>query len=165
MDDVIKKLKALDDRYPWCSDIEDIEIIVISAEGVYESYSELADPISGPYILSEEDYNNLINVAHESDLDDMDFDPEEAPEMFNAGCEPGVSYFKWSESLPGDDDFHEWDEIFSEYADMLIENSDPTPWGDVAENYAQELYEAVNYAKQGYTGWHEVPDEERPSGS
>ena len=76
-----------------------------------------------------------------------------------------MSYFKWSESLPGDDDFHEWDEIFSEYADMLIENSDPTPWGDVAENYAQELYEAVNYAKQGYTGWHEVPDEERLSGS
>ncbi|MGD9249974.1 MAG: hypothetical protein PVG19_02060 [Desulfobacterales bacterium] len=165
MRDPIDELKALDDRYPWCSDFDDIEIIVISAEGLYENYSEHADPIVGPYVLSDEDYNSLINVSDESELEDMDFDPEEAPEMFTAGCEPGVSYFKWGESLPGDDDFHEWDEIFSAYADMLIKNSDPTPWEEVAEDYAQELYEAVNHARQGYTGWHEVPEEERPLSS
>ena len=115
MDDVIKKLKALDDRYPWCNDFENIEIIVISAEGVYENYSEHADPINGPYVLSDDDHNSLTNVSDESDLEDTDFDPEEAPEMFNVGCEPGLSYFKWSESLPGDADFHEWDEIFAEF--------------------------------------------------
>ena len=161
MDDIINKLKSLDDRYPWCNDFEEIEIIVISAEGVYENYSGHADPIMGPYVLSDEDYDSLTNVSDEADLEDMDFDPEEAPEMFNAGCVPGVSYFTWSESLPEKDDFREWDEIFSEYADTLIENNDPTPWEDLAEDYVQELYEAVNFAKQGYTGWHEVPEKER----
>jgi hypothetical protein len=52
MVDIINELKALDDRYPWCNDFVEMEIIVMSAEGVDENDSVHADSINGPYVLT-----------------------------------------------------------------------------------------------------------------
>jgi hypothetical protein len=158
IDKIIDELQSLEDDYPWCEQTDPPEIYVISSKGLYEGFSMYVYPIVGPYLLSEFDYKGIYENGSDHEVADDELDADDALDMFNAGCSPGVRYYKWSDDMREDEDFHEWDEIFEAFVDILIEYGEPVPWEDLADDDLKEWYEVLGHAKNGYRLRDEIPD-------
>ena len=157
---ILKELLSLDENYAWCSDIESNDIQVITSKGLYEGFSREEYPIEGPFVLSEESYRELSTKESDNNegdnySDDID---DEVLEMFKAGCEPEIEYYRYSADISEDEDFFEWDDMVDDFVDKLVENEDPLPWEDLNEEELMNWYEVLQLAKKGYTSWDEVPD-------
>jgi hypothetical protein len=139
---MIKELKAIQEpRLVNESDFQGDGILrVISSEGGYcldvdEAY------IDGPFYISENEYNEVKDIDEDSS-EFMD-SSEDQFEMIEAGCEPGIAYFRYQ------NEFRKEGPVFSEDSNELeailigdvMDMADCQTWENMSNSELEEWYE------------------------
>jgi hypothetical protein len=128
-------------------DAKDSGLRVFTSEGGY--YSETDDYlIDGPFEMSEEDYQEALRVADEDEDSETYWDPpEEHTQMVEAGCEPGVQYYRYQ--TPDEDDNPTFNEDIDELKQLLIDDIirdvDCQVWEEMTDSELEEWYSWLGY--------------------
>ena len=101
-------------------DAKDSGLRVFTRDGGY--YGETDEYlIDGPFEMSEEDYQQALKIVDEDEESEDYWDPpEEHIQMVEAGCEPGVQYYRYQTS--DEDDNPTFSEDFDELEQLLIDD-------------------------------------------
>ncbi len=119
---MIEELKSIEDpTLIQEGDFQSDNILrVISSQGGYRLEVD-AFPIDGPYEISSDEFNQIAKMDEDGDeLDNMLDLSQDQLEMVEAGCEPGIPYFRYQMDMRAEGP------VFSEEKDeltaMLIED-------------------------------------------
>ncbi|MDJ0817953.1 MAG: hypothetical protein QNJ58_17205 [Desulfobacterales bacterium] len=144
---MFKVLKAIQEpRLVPESDFQGDGIIrVISGEGGYcldveEVY------IDGPFYVSENEYDEIPDMDEDSS-DFMD-SSEDQLEMIEAGCEPGIAYFRYQNEIRKEGPVFSEDrnELESILIGDVMDVADCQTWDDMSTSELEEWYEWMEEA-------------------
>ena len=86
---------------------------IISSQGAYRLEID-AFPIDGPFELSSDEFNQIANMDEEQDFQGLLDPTSEQLEMIEAGCEPGIPYYRYQMDVRGENP------VFSEDREELV---------------------------------------------
>ncbi len=141
---MIEELKSIEDpTLIQEGDFQSDNILrVISSQGGYRLEVD-AFPIDGPYEISSDEFNQIAKMDEDGDeLDNMLDLSQDQLEMVEAGCEPGIPYFRYQMDMRAEGP------VFSEEKDeltaMLIEDVmdlvDCQFWDEMKDSELEDWY-------------------------
>ncbi len=113
---MIEELKSIEDpTLIQEGDFQSDNILrVISSQGGYRLEVD-SFPIDGPYEISSDEFNQIAKMDEDGDeLDNLLDLSQDQLEMVEAGCEPGIPYFRYQMDLQAEGP------VFSEEKDELV---------------------------------------------
>ena len=121
---------------------------VISSEGGYRLEVD-AFPIDGPFEVSSDEFNEIAKMDEDGDdLEGLLDLSEDQLEMVEAGCEPGIPYFKYQMDVRAEGPV--FDEDRDELTAMLIEDVmdlvDCQFWNEMKDSELEDWYTWSTYA-------------------
>jgi hypothetical protein len=121
---------------------------VISSEGGYRLEVD-AFPIDGPFEVSSDEFNQNTKMYEDGDdLEGLLDLSEDQLEMVEAGCEPGIPYFKYQMDVRAEGPV--FDEDRDELTAMLIEDVmdlvDCQFWDEMKDSELEDWYTWSTYA-------------------
>jgi len=122
---------------------------VFTSEGGYSCETD-EYLIDGPFEMSEEDYQEALTIVDEDEDSANYWDPpEEHIQMVEAGCEPGVPYYRYQTS--DEDDNPTFSEDFDELEQLLIDDIirdvDCEVWDEMSDSELEEWYSWLGYSE------------------
>lgn len=136
----IKKPKLVYESEPVPSDL----VRVIAGEGGY-TLEVTEYPIDGPFEIPEDEFEEAVSIFEFGEDSEGYADAsEEQLEMIEAGCEPGIAYYRY-QSMAGDggqaavfnDELEELEEMLIE---DVMDSIDCEPWAQMSAAELQEWY-------------------------
>lgn len=123
------------------SDLKDDGIIrIISNDGGYclevdEVY------VDGPFYISENEYNEISDI--DEDLSEFNDSSEDQLEMIEAGCEPGIGYFRYRNEARKEGPVYseDRDELESILIGDVMDMAECQSWDDMSKSELEEWYE------------------------
>ena len=117
---------------------------VISSEGAYRLEVD-EFPIDGPFEISDDEFNEISRLDLEDDdaSEFYDYDiTENQMEMFEAGCDPGIPYFRYQMNVREEGPvFNEdRDELEAILVDDVMDIVECNPWEDMSDTELEEWY-------------------------
>jgi len=121
---------------------------VISSEGGYRLEVN-AFPIEGPFEISSDEFNEIAKMDENGDdLESLLDLSEDQLEMVEAGCEPGIPYFRYQMDVRAEGPV--FDEDRDELTAMLIEDVmdlvDCQFWDEMKDSELEDWYTLSTYA-------------------
>ena len=121
---------------------------VTSSEGGYRLEVD-AFPIDGPFEVSSDEFNQITKMDEDGDdLEGLLDLSEDQLEMVEAGCEPGIPYFKYQMDVRAEGPV--FDEDRDELTAMLIEDVmdlvDCQFWDEMKDSELEDWYTWSTYA-------------------
>ena len=121
---------------------------VISSEGGYRLEVD-AFPIDGPFEVSSDEFNEIAKMDEDGDdLEGLLDLSEDQLEMVEAGCEPGIPYFRYQMDVRAEGPV--FDEDRDELTAMLIEDVmdlvDCQFWNEMKDSKLEDWYTWSTYA-------------------
>ena len=121
---------------------------VTSSEGGYRLEVD-AFPIDGPFEVSSDEFNEIAKMDEDGDdLEGLLDLYEDKLEMVEAGCEPGIPYFRYQMDVRAEGPV--FDEDRDELTAMLIEDVmdmvDCQFWDDMKDGELEDWYTWSTYA-------------------
>jgi len=141
---ILSELKSIDEpklvhegSFP-----NDQTLRVFTGEGGYLFQTD-EHPISGPLILSGDEYEEARRTVEEDENVEEHWEPSEQHiEMFRAGCEPGINYYRYFMNVRSEDPIYSVD--LRALEEMLIEdimdNIDCELWTEMTDADLEEWY-------------------------
>ena len=144
---MIKAFKAIrEPRLVPESDYQgDGTIRVISSEGGYYLDDDEVS-IDGPFFISENEYNEMSDM--DDDSSDLVDSSEDQLEMIEAGCEPGIAYFRYQNEIRKEGPVFSEDrnELESILIGDVMDVADCQTWEDMSTSELEEWYEWMEEA-------------------
>ncbi|MGD2097836.1 MAG: hypothetical protein PVG35_09660 [Desulfobacterales bacterium] len=140
---IIEELKSIGEpKLIQEGDVQsDNTLRVISSQGGYRLEID-AFPIDGPFEISSDEFNQMANMEEEDDLQDLMDSSEEELEMIEAGCEPGIPYYRYQMDVRGENPV--FSEEREELVAMLIEDvmdfSECQSWDEMEYSELEDWY-------------------------
>jgi len=121
---------------------------VTSSEGGYRLEVD-AFPIDGPFEVSSDEFNDIAKMDEDGDdLEGLLDLSEDQLEMVEAGCEPGIPYFRYQMDVRAEGPV--FDEDRDELTAMLIEDVmdlvDCQFWNEMKDSELEDWYTWSTYA-------------------
>jgi hypothetical protein len=122
---------------------------VTSSEGGYRLEVD-AFPIDGPFEVSSDEFNEIAKMDEDGDdLEGLLDLSEDKLEMVEAGCEPGIPYFRYQMDVRAEGPV--FDEDRDELTAMLIEDVmdlvDCQFWNEMKDSELEDWYTWSTYAE------------------
>ena len=147
---MIEKLKSIEEpKLIQEGDFQSDNILrVISSEGGYRLEVD-AFPIDGPFEVSSDEFTEIAKMDEDGDdLEGLLDLSEDQLEMVEAGCEPGIPYFRYQMDVRAEGPV--FDEDRDELTAMLIEDVmdlvDCQFWGEMKDSELEDWYTWSTYA-------------------
>jgi hypothetical protein len=141
---MVEELKAIED--PALVNEGDLRVDstlrVISGEGAYRLEVD-EFPIDGPFEISDDEFNEISRLDLEGDDPSEFYDiTEDQMEMFEAGCDPGVPYFRYQMNVREEGPvFNEdRDELEAILVDDVMDIVECNTWEDMSDTELEEWY-------------------------
>jgi hypothetical protein len=115
---------------------------VISSQGGHRLEVD-AFPIDGPYEISSDNINQIANMSEYGlDLENLIDLSEAELEMVEAGCEPGIPYFRYQMDVRGGAPVfsEEKDELVAMLIDDVMDLVDCQFWDDMKDSELEDWY-------------------------
>ena len=143
---MIEELKAIEEpTLVHDGDLRDDSILrILTSEGAYRLEVDKF-PIDGPFEISDDEFNELSKIDLEDDdaSEFFDYDiTEDQMEMFEAGCDPGVPYFRYQMDVQAEGPvFNEdRDELEAILIDDVIDIVECKTWEEMSDTELEEWY-------------------------
>jgi hypothetical protein len=120
----------------------DSTLRVISGEGAYRLEVD-EFPIDGPFEISDDEFNEISKLDLEGGDSSEFFDiTEDQMEMVEAGCDPGIPYFRYQMNVREEGPvFNEdRDELEAILVDDVMDIVECNTWEDMSDTELEEWY-------------------------
>jgi hypothetical protein len=141
---MIEELKAIEEpALVHEGDLKvDSVLRVISSEGAYRLEVD-EFPIDGPFEISDDEFNEISKLDLEGDDSSEFFDiTADQMEMVEAGCDPGIPYFRYQMNVREEGPvFNEdRDELEAILVDDVMDIVECNTWEDMSDTELEEWY-------------------------
>ena len=146
---MIEELKSITEpKLIQAGDVQSDNMLrVISSQGGYCLDID-AFPIDGPFEISSEDLNQIDRIEEEDDLQGLLDSSEEELEMIEAGCEPGIPYYRYQMDVRGENPVfsEERDELVAMLIEDVMDLSECQSWDEMELSELEDWYTWSTFA-------------------